>query len=77
MVHEYMDHFNDHGIGMETDHLSAITRRVIRAYLAVCIKTCAKRYSKMIAHGNIPSSRNDEAHIVLFLKAHELVSQTV
>ena len=44
MVYEYMDHFNDHGIGMEIDHLSALTRLVIRAYLAVCIETCEKRY---------------------------------
>ena len=27
------DHFSDHVIGMEIDHLSALTRRVIRAYL--------------------------------------------
>ena len=25
-----MDHFNDHGIGMEIDHLSALTRLVIK-----------------------------------------------
>ena len=65
MVYEYMDHFNDHGIDMEIDHLSALTRRVIRAYLAVCIKTCAKRYSKMIAHGNIPSSRHKMTTLIL------------
>ncbi|KAK2154709.1 hypothetical protein NP493_2151g00012 [Ridgeia piscesae] len=29
------DHFNDHVIGMEIDHLSALIRRVIRAYLTM------------------------------------------
>ena len=66
MVYEYMDDFNDHGLGMEIDHLSALTRRVIRAYLAVCIKTCAKRYGKMVAHGNIPSSRHEMTKLILF-----------
>ena len=66
MVFEYMDHFNDHGIGMEIDHVSALTRRVMTAYLAVCIKTCAKRYSKMISHGNIPSSRHEMTMLILF-----------
>ena len=34
-----VDHFNDYVIGMELDHLSALTRRGIRVYLAVRIKT--------------------------------------
>ena len=38
-----VDHFNDHVIGMEIYHLSALTRRVVRAYMAMCIKTHAKR----------------------------------
>ena len=37
-----VDHFNDHAIGMEKDHLSALTRCVVRAYLAVRIKTCMR-----------------------------------
>ena len=46
-----------HFIGMEMDHISALTRRVIRAYLAVRIKTHAKHYSKAI--GNILASRHE------------------
>ena len=58
--------FNDHVmvIGMEIDHLSALTRRVIRANLAVHIKTSAKGYCKMIAHGNIPSSRHEMTKLI-------------
>ena len=59
-------HFNDYVIGMEIDHLSALIRRVIRAYVAMRIKTYAKRYSKMIAHGNIPSSCHEMTKLILF-----------
>ena len=34
-----VNHFNDHVIGMEIDHFSALTRCVVRAYIAVRIKT--------------------------------------
>ena len=39
------DHCSDHVIGMEMDHLSAPTRRVIRAYLTVRTKTCDKKHT--------------------------------
>ncbi len=74
----YVNH--DDVIGMEINHLSALARRIIRAYVAVRIKSYhAKRYSKMIAHGNIPSSRHEMTKLIILycLKAYELVSQTV
>ena len=37
------DHFSDHVIGMEIDHLSALTRRVTKAYLTVRTKTYDKK----------------------------------
>ena len=37
----------------------ARTRRVIRAYLTVRTKTYAKKHTKIIAHGNMLSSRQE------------------
>ena len=48
-------HFSDHVIGMEIDHLSALTRRVIGAYLTVRTKTYDKKHTQIIAHAIIPS----------------------
>ena len=47
-------HTNDHVIGMKI----GLTRRVIRAYLAMRMKT--------YAHGNIPSSRHEMTKLILF-----------
>ena len=60
------DHFSDHVIGMEIEHLSALTRRVIRAYLTVRTKTYAKKHPQIIAHGNMPSSRHEMTKLILF-----------
>ena len=47
-------HTNDHVICMKID----LTRCVIRAYLAMRMKT--------YAHGNIPSSRHEMTKLILF-----------
>ena len=60
------DHFSDHVIGMEIDHLSALIRRVIRAYVTMRTKTYAKQQNQIIAHGNVPSSRHKMTKVILF-----------
>ena len=60
------DHFSDHVIAMEIDHISALTRRVIRAYLTVRTKTYANKHTQIIAHGNMPSSRHEMTKLILF-----------
>ena len=60
------DHFSDHVIGKEIDHLSALIRRVITAYLTVRTKTYAKKNTQIIAHGNMPSSRHEMTKLILF-----------
>ena len=60
------DNFSDHVIGMEIDHLSALTRQVIRAYLTVWTMTYAKKNTQIIVHGNIQSSRHEMTQLILF-----------
>ena len=60
------DHFSDHVIGMEIDRLSALTRRVIRAYLTVRTKTYTNKNTQIIAHGSMPSSRHEMTKLILF-----------
>ena len=57
------DHFSDHVIGMEIDHLSALTRLV---YLTGQTKTYAKKHTQIIVHGNMPSSRHKMTKLILF-----------
>ena len=50
-----VNHFNDHVIfGMEIDHFSALTRCVVRAYIAVRINTY-KNYGQYQRHGHYNS----------------------
>ena len=51
---------------IEIGHLSAVTRRVIRPYLAVRTKTQANKHTQIIAHGNMQSSCHELTKLILF-----------
>ena len=61
------DHFYEHQIGQERDHLSSLMRLVIRKYVDLRLKSYGKRYTEMIAHKNLPSSRHELTKTILFL----------
>ena len=51
--------FFDHHIGQERDHLTSLLRLVVKRYLNLRLKTYGKKYTEMIAHKNLPSSRHE------------------
>ena len=59
-------HFVQHAVLAEVDHRSTITRTVSNKYLQLRMATYAKRYSEMIVHKNIPSSRHLLTKEILF-----------
>ena len=61
------NHFFDHHIGQERDHLTSLLRLVVKRYLNLRLKTYGKKYTQMIAHKNLPSSRHELTKTILFL----------
>ena len=61
------NHFFDHHIGQERDHLTSLLRLVVKRYLNLRLKTYGKKYTEMIAHKNLPSSRHELTKTILFL----------
>ena len=47
------NHFFDHHIGQERDHLTSLLRLVVKRYLNLRLKTYGKKYTEMIAHKNL------------------------
>ena len=60
-------HFYDHHIAQESDHLTSLLRSIVQKYLNLCLKTYGKRYTEMITHKNLPSSRHELTKTILFL----------
>ena len=58
------DHFSDHVIGMEIDHLSDKTGH--QGILDSADKGICPKPTQMIAHGNMPSSRHEMTKLILF-----------
>ena len=61
------NHFFDHHISQERDHLTSLLRLVVKRYLNLRLKTYGKKYTEMIAHKNLPSSRHELTKTILFL----------
>ena len=61
------NHFFDHHIGQERDHLTSLLRLVVKRYLNLHLKIYGKKYTEMIAHKNLPSSRHELTKTILFL----------
>ena len=49
-------HFFDHTLIEESDHLTTLMRVITKKYLSMRLKTYAKKYTEVVAHGNKPSS---------------------
>ena len=60
------EHFIDHRIGQEADHLSNLLSKVVAKYLDVQQKTYAKQFTTTIAHQNQPSEWHHLTKLVLF-----------
>ena len=60
------DHFFDHTIGQECDHLSTLLRIVIKKYLSIRLNTYGKKFNEMVIHQNRPSSRHILTKTILF-----------
>ena len=59
-------HYFDHRIGQETDHLSSLLKRVVSKYIQMRLKTYGKKYTAEIAHGNKVSKRHQLTELILF-----------
>ena len=59
-------HYFDHRIGEETDHLSSLLKRVVSKYIQMRLKTYGKKYTAEIAHGNKVSKRHQLTKLILF-----------
>ena len=53
------DHFFEHHIGKERDDLSSLMRMRVKRYVNLRLKTYGKRYTEMITHKKLPSSRHE------------------
>ena len=52
-------HFFECHIGQERDHLTSLMRSVVEMYLDFRLKSYGKRYTEIMAHKNLPSSRHE------------------
>ena len=59
-------HYFDHRIGQETDHLSSLLKRVVSKYIQMRLKTYGKKYTAERAHGNKVSKRHQLTKLILF-----------
>ena len=61
-------HFFDHTLIEESDHLTTLMTLELsqRSYLSMRLKTDAKKYTEVVAHGNQPSSRHELTKTILF-----------
>ena len=50
----------------ESDHLTTLIRVITKKYLSMRLKTYAKKYTEVVAHGNQPSSQHELTMTILF-----------
>ena len=60
------DHFFEHALATESDHLSALLRLITLKYVSLRLKTYGKRFTEMVAHKNVPSLRHTLTKAILF-----------
>ena len=59
-------HFYEHSFGAERDHLSSLVKAVSEKYLNLRMTTYTKRFSQMVIHKNVPSTRHLMTREILF-----------
>ena len=59
-------HYFDHRIGQETDHLSSLLKQIVSKYIQMRLNTYGKKYTAEIAHGNQVSKRHQLTRLILF-----------
>ena len=67
--HVFMDsseHYFQHSIGAESDHLSSLVRLIVRKYLSLRLKSYGKRFTEMVVHGDAPSVRHTLMKAIIF-----------
>ena len=60
------EHFFDHYLSTEADHLTTLLRFVTEKYVLLCLKTHSKRFTEMVVHKNEPSLRHRLTKTILF-----------
>ena len=60
------EHFFDHSLSIEADHLTTLLRLVTEKYVLLCLKTYSKRFTEMVVHKNEPSLRHRLTKTILF-----------
>ena len=60
------EHFFDHSLSIEADHLRTLLRLVTEKYVLLCLKTYSKRFTEMMVHKNEPSLRHRLTKTILF-----------
>ena len=60
------DHYFQHSIGAESDHLSLVVRLTVKKYLSLRLKSYGKRFAEMVIHGNVPSVRHMLTNTIIF-----------
>ena len=59
-------HFFDHYLSIEADHLTTLLRLVTEKYVLLCLKTYSKKFTEMVVHKNEPSLRHRLTKTILF-----------
>ena len=60
------EHFFDHSLSIEADHLTTLLRLVTEKYVLLRLKTYSKRFTEMVVHKNEPSLRHRLTKTILF-----------
>ena len=60
------EHYFQHSIGAESDHLSSLERLTVKKYLSLRLNSYGKRYTEMVIHGNVPSVRHTLMKAIIF-----------
>ena len=60
------EHYFQHSIGAESDHLSSLVRLTVKKYLSLRLKSYGKRFTEMVIHGNVPSVRHTLTKAIIF-----------
>ena len=61
------DHFFEHALSTESDHLSMLLRLITSKYVSLrLMETYGKRFTEMVTHKNVPSLRHTLTKTILF-----------
>ena len=60
------EHYFQHSIGAEGDHLSSLVTLTVKMCLSLRLKSYGKRFTEMVIHGNVPSVRHTLMKAIIF-----------